>query len=130
MGQLLPFRNSSTQSVDIHDGLRECLGSFLRQIVTDSTRDQPVRIFAREFIAEGTFVRRMWRTVGIALKRNGGYSDDGTRGKSLFQIVIFRFALSQAEPKAVIVNNDAYVIWVVEGRSGAIEGRVIKIPFW
>jgi len=71
----------------------------------------------------------MWCTVGITFKSNGGHCDERTCGKPLFQIVILRLAFGQAEPLAAILDHDSDVIWVVEGRSGAIEGRIIEIPF-
>ena len=52
----------------------------------------------------------------------------GTCGKPLLQIVILRLAFGQAEPPAVIVDHDADVIRVVEGRGAAIERGVIEVP--
>ncbi len=72
-------------SVDIHDGLRECLRSFLWQIVPDTPLDEPVFIFAREFLAIGTIVRIMWRTVGITGVANARPSAKG-RGAPSCQI--------------------------------------------
>src|ERR1022692_795463 len=118
-----------SKAVNVDDGLRECLRSFLRQIVPDTTLDEPVFIFAREFLAIRTIVRIMWCTVGITLKGNGGHGDDRTCGNSLFKIVILRLAIGQAEPPSVIVDHDADVIWVVERCSGAIECRITEIPF-
>src|SRR5262249_24663139 len=71
---------------------------------------------------------RVWRTVGITFKRNGGHRYDGKRGKPLFQIVIFRLALRQAEPPAVVMDHDADVIRVVEGRGTTIERGIIEVP--
>src|SRR5918994_1927677 len=67
-------------------------------------------------------------TIGITFKGNGRHGDDRTFGKPLFQIVIFRFAFSQAEPPAVIMDHDADVIRVVEGRCAAIERSIIEVP--
>src|SRR5208283_423426 len=115
--------------IDIHDGLRERLRSFLWQIVTDTALDDPVFIFAREFLAIGTIVRIMWRTVCITLEGNGGHGDDRAFGNSLFEIVILRLAVSQAEPPTIVVDDDGHVVRVVERGCAAIEGRIIEIPF-
>ena len=89
--------------------------------------DDPVRIFAREFLGVGTGVR-VRRTIGIAFKGDGGHGDDRTFGKPLFQIVIFRLAFSQAEPPAVIMDHDGDMIRIVEGRCAAIERGIIEVP--
>jgi hypothetical protein len=91
--------------------------------VPDTTLDDPVRIFAREFLGIGTDV---WVrcTIGITFEGNGGHGDDRTFGKLLFQIVIFRFAFSQAEPPAVVMDHDVDMIRVVEGRCAAIDSRL------
>src|SRR5271166_4805931 len=120
---------SALHMIDIHDGLRECLRSFLWQIVTDTAFDDSVFIVSGEFIAIGTIVEIMWCTVGITLKGNGGGGDDRTFGNSLFQIVILRLAIGQTEPPTIVVDDDGDVIRVVESCSGAIEGRIIEIPF-
>ena len=70
----------------------------------------------------------MWCTIGITFKGDGRHGDDRTFGKPLFQIVIFRLAFSQTEPPAVIMNHDADMIRVVEGRCGAIERGIIEVP--
>jgi hypothetical protein len=58
--------------------------------VLDAARDDPVRIFAREFLGIGTSIR-VWRAIGITFKSNGGHGDDRPFGKPLFEIVVFRF---------------------------------------
>src|SRR6202000_714877 len=64
------------------------LWSFLRQIVTNAAGDGFMRIFAGEFLAIRGRVR-MWRAVGIALKRNGGHSDGRTFRQPLFKVIVF-----------------------------------------
>ena len=80
-------------TVDIEHRLGKGPRRFLRQIVPDAAFDKPVRIFAREFFGIRTGLR-MRRTIGITFKSNGGHSDDGSFGKPLFQLVIFRLAFS------------------------------------
>ena len=53
--------------------------------MTDAALDEPVLVFAREFFGIGTSVR-VWRTIGITFKRNGGHADDRPLSKSPFQI--------------------------------------------
>src|SRR6266576_3165143 len=89
--------------------------------------DDPVRIFAREFLGIGTSVG-VWCTIGITLKSNGGHGDDRAFGEPLLQIVVFRLAFSQAEPPAVIVDHDVDMVRIVEGRCAAIERGIIEVP--
>src|SRR6202022_1008848 len=70
----------------------------------------------------------MWCTIGITFEGNGGHGDHRTFGKPLFQTVIFRLAFGQALPPAVIMDHDADMIRVVEGRSRAIERGIIEVP--
>jgi hypothetical protein len=78
----------------------------------------------------GCSVRGRRNAIGITIKGDRRHSDYGTFGKPLFQIVVLRVAFSQAQPPAVIVNHDADVIRIVEGRCGAIERGIIEIPLW
>src|SRR2546430_1782429 len=95
----------------------------------DAALDDPVRISAREFLGIGTGVR-VWCTIGIAFKSNSGHGDVRTFGEPLFQIVIFRLAFSQSEPPAIIMDHDADMIRIVEGRCAAIERGIVEVPFW
>ena len=106
---------------------RQRPGGFLRQIVADAAGDQPVRILAGELLGIGGGVR-MRRAVGVAFQRDGRHGDDRTCGEPLFQLVIPRLARRQAEPPAVVVDHDADVIRIVEGRRAALEGRVVEVP--
>ena len=114
-------------SVDIDDRLGKGLGSFLRQIVPDAARDDPVRISAREFPGIGTGVR-VWCAIGIAFKRNRGHGDVWTCGEPLFQIVILRLAFGQSKPPAIIMDHDADMIRVVEGCCAALERGIVEVP--
>jgi hypothetical protein len=113
--------------INVDDGLGKGLRGFLRQIVPDAVLDDPVLIFAREFLGIGTGIR-VWCTISIPFKGNGGHGDDRAFGKPPFQIVIFRLAIGQAKPPAVIVDDDLDMIWIVEGRGAAIEGGIIEAP--
>ena len=123
----LQCESAESKAVYIDYRLGKIFWCFLGQVVPDATFDDPMRIFAREFLGIGTGVR-VWRAIGIAFKGNGGHSDDRTFGKPLFQIVILRLAFSQAEPPAVIMDHDADVIRIVEGRCAAIERGIIEVP--
>jgi len=59
-----PCKNTRSVTADIDHSLDNGLRGFLSQIVPDAALDDPVRIFAREFLSIGTGVR-MWCTVGI-----------------------------------------------------------------
>src|SRR5216684_2296506 len=112
---------------DVDDSFGEGLRSFLRQIVPDAALDEPVRIIAGEFPGIGAGVR-MRGTIGIAFKRNGGHADNRSFSERLFEIVVFRLALRQAESPAVIVDHDADLIRVFECRCAAIESGIIEVP--
>jgi hypothetical protein len=99
---------------------------FLRQIVPDS-RDDPVRASAGELACMGTSIRGGRNTIGITIERDRWHSDHRACGKSSFQLVVLWFADSEAQPLAVVVNEDADAIRVVEGRSGAIQRGVIEV---
>ena len=79
--------------------------------MTDALED-PVRIPAREFTCIGFSVRG--RTIEITGDGDGGHGDDRTFEKPLFQSVVLSVAFSQAQPPAVIVDDDAHVIRVAE----------------
>ena len=95
----------------------------------DAARDDPVRISAREFLGIGTGIR-VWCPIGIAFKSNRGHGDVRTFGEPLFQLVIFRLAFSQSEPPAIIMDHDADMIRIVEGRGAALEGGIVEVPLW
>ncbi len=99
-------------TVNFDNSVGKGLRRFLRQIVPDAALDEPVRIFAGEFLGIGTGVR-VWCTIGITLKSNGGHGDDRTFGKPLFQIVVLRLAFSQAQPPAVIMNHYSNMVRIV-----------------
>src|ERR1700743_2363907 len=96
--------------------------------MANPTGNSPVRVFAREFFGVSAGFR-VWRAVGLTFKCDGRYSNYRAGGEALFQLVIFRLAFCQAEPPAVIVDDDADVIVIVEGGRAAIEGGVVEIPF-
>ena len=93
----------------------------------DTARDDPVFISAREFPGIGIVVR-VRCAVGIAFEGNRWHGDVRTFREPLFQIVILPLAFSQPEPPAVIVDHDADMIRVVEGRCAALEGGIVEVP--
>src|SRR5262249_11440731 len=119
---------ASLESVDRDHGLGERLWRFLRKVVTDAARDQPVLIFSREFLLVGTRVG-MRRAIGVAFEGDGRHGDDRSLGESLFNLVGLGLALSQCEPPAIIMDRDGDMIRVLERRRAAIEGGVVEIPF-
>ena len=94
----------------------------------DAALDDPVRIFAREFLGVGAGVQ-VWCPIGIAFQRNGGHGNVRTLSKPLFQLIIVRLAFGQPEPPAIIVDHDADMIRIVEGRGAALEGGLVEVPF-
>jgi hypothetical protein len=100
---------------DVDDRLGKGLWGFLRQVVPNAARDEPVLISTRELAAISRGFR-MGRAVGVAFHSDRGNGDDGPLGEFLFQIVVFPLAVGEVEPPAVIVDHDGDVVRVVEGR--------------
>ena len=116
-------------SIDVNYGSGKRFWSLLWKVVTDAAGDDPACIFACELLAIGCRVRRVWRTVGIAFKGDGGHGDGRKLSELLFEFVILRFAFRQSNSPAIVVNHDGDMIRIVEGRCGAIECRIVKVPF-
>ena len=57
-------------------------------------------------------------------------SDDGASSQALFQLVVLRLAVRQAEPPAIIVDHDADMVRIVEGCRAALECRILEVPPW
>ena len=128
-GLHLPVRRSLCRSRfgDVDDSLSEGLRCFLRQVVPNATLDEPVLVPAREFVrVRAGFQVRC--AIGITFERNSRDGDDGALRERLFKLGIFRLTLSQAEPPAVIVDDDVDVIRIIEGRGAAVERGVVKLP--
>ena len=71
----------------------------------------------------------MWRTIGIALHRDGRHGDDRRFRKSLVQIVVLGLALGEADSPAIIVDCDGDLIRIIQGRCAAIECGIVEVPF-
>ena len=108
--------------------MRKGLRRLLRQVVTDAARDGPVLVFAGEFLGVRTGLR-VRCAIGVAFECDGRHCDDRRLRKPLFQIVVFRLTLREAEPPAVIMDDDCNVIRVVERCGATIEGGIVEIPF-
>ena len=89
--------------------------------------NDPVRIFARELPGVGTRIW-VWCTVGIPFERDGGNRDGRGLGKPLFQLIVLRFAFGQAEPPAVVMDHNADMIRIVEGRRATLKRRIVEAP--
>jgi hypothetical protein len=122
---------AATQTDFDGKGLRR----FLRQILTDAL-DDSVRAFARELLGIGCSVRGRCNAIGITIKGYHGHGDDGTFGKSLFQIVVLRVAFSEAQWPgrrsqrcAVKLAFDLLIGRIARGRSlhePAADGRAMQ----
>ena len=95
----------------------------------NASRDIPVRILASEFLGVSARIR-MRCAIGIAFHGDGGYGDDWSFGKALFEIVVFRLAFRQPETPAIVVDDDSDVVRIFERRRTAIERGVVEVPFW
>jgi len=111
----------------IHDRLGEGLRRFLRQVVADSTLDRSVCVLPGKFPGVRSRLR-VWLTIGITFERDGGHGDARSRGPALFELIVLRFPLGQPESPAVVMNDDADVIRIVEGGGAAREYGLIEGP--
>ena len=102
-------------------------GLLAAEVVPNPAGDRPVRISAREFHGIGTGVR-VWRTIGIPLEGNCGNGDHRPFGKPLLEVVKSRLAFGQTKPPAIVVDDDADMVRVVESRHAAIEGGFVEGP--
>src|ERR1700722_526264 len=114
-------------TIYIDDRLGKGLRSFLRQIMSNAALDDPVSIFAREFIGIGTGIR-VRCTVVVTFKRDGRHGNDRACGKPFFEVIILRLALCEILPPAVVMDHDGDMIWGVEGRSTSIERSIVELP--
>jgi hypothetical protein len=65
--------------------------------------------------------------VRVTFHGNGWNGDDRTFGEPLFQIIIFRFALSESKPPTVIVNRNVDVVRIIKGC--ALRSKVASSKF-
>src|SRR6478609_3498076 len=124
--RLRSLRDWSTTD-DVHDRLDERKRRFLWQIVPNSTGYKAVLIFAGEFFGIGSGIR-MRRAVGITFEGDGGYSNYRECGEPFFQLVVLPFAVSHAEPPAIVMNCNTDVIRIFERGGAAVEGGVVETP--
>jgi hypothetical protein len=85
-----------------------------------------VRVGAGELPGIGGAVGR--RSVEIAADRDRGHIDDGSLEESLLECVVLALAVGEAQPPAVVVDDDVDVVGVVERRRAALVGRVVELP--
>src|SRR5206468_6950809 len=71
---------------------------------------------------------RVRSAVGVAFEGDRRHADDRPSGEPLLQVVVFRLAVGQSQPPAVVVDHDLDVIRVVERRRAAVEGGVVEAP--
>ena len=90
------------------------------RIVSDAAFENPVRIFAREFLRVGTGVR-MRRAVGVAFQGDRRHVDGWTFRETIFQIVINGKA-------AVARASAATAVRAVRPRRDAT--RAVCFAFW
>jgi hypothetical protein len=96
--------------------------------VSDAAFDGPVFVFTGELLGVGDGFR-MRCAIGITLNGDGRHGNDRRIDKSLFHIVIFRLALSEIEPPAVIMDCNGDVIRIFERCRASVERGVIEVPF-
>src|SRR6476469_4423828 len=70
----------------------------------------------------------MWRAVRVAFQRDRRYGDRRKLTEAFLDVVVFPFAVGEAEAPAIVMDDDGDLIRVVERRGTAIERRVIELP--
>src|SRR5687767_9579743 len=93
-------RHGYSMAVDVDNRPRESVGSFLRQIVADSSVDSAVRVGPRKLLRIVTWVG-MGSAIGVALERDCRHRDHWSQGQALLQRVVPRLACRQAEPPTI-----------------------------
>jgi hypothetical protein len=100
---LLPIQLEESALADVH-GLRERLGSLLRQIVADATLDEAMQISAGEFFGVSGVIP-MRRTVVFAFKGAGRHADLRCGGQLRFEPV--QPGSPWASPTCTVANAPA-----------------------
>src|SRR4051812_2912941 len=85
-----------------------------------------MRILPRESFRVCGAVRR--RAIEITRDGDRRDADRRTARERPLEIVIARLALPEAEPPAIVMNDDRDVIGIVERLRRAIEGRAVERP--
>src|SRR4030095_93942 len=119
--------SGASVGVDVDHRLGKRRWRFLGQIVSDPALDKAVSISARKPLRIRSGVG-VGRTIGIAFESNRGNRDDREFGQSLVEGFVLRFAFGECKPPPVVVDHDADVIRIVEGRGTAIERGVVELP--
>ena len=70
----------------------------------------------------------MGRAVRVPFERDGRHRNRREGSKPPLQIVVLRLAFDKPEAPAVVMDHDADVVRVVEGRRAAREGGVVELP--
>lgn len=116
------------QVISVYHRFGKRLRIFLWQVVADAAIDQPVLILAGKALGV-IFGSRMRRAIGVTFHRDGRHGDVRRLGQSLFQCLILRFALDQAQAPAIVENRDRDMVRVIQRRRAAVEGGVVEGPF-
>jgi hypothetical protein len=64
--------------------------------------------------------KSLWRSIGITFQCNCGHGNDWAFGKTVLQAIILRLAFNQSEALTIIMDHDADMIWIIEGRCTAM----------
>ena len=107
----------------------EGLGGFLRQVVADGgTEDAPLLPAGEARAGIGRCGRLAEDAVVVAVERDGRDRDDRLRGQTRLDRGHGRIAIDQRVAVAVRMEDHRHEVRVVEGRRGAVVGRVIEAP--
>src|SRR5580658_9284145 len=96
--------------------------------MSDAAGNNPIGVFAREPVAIRAVVRKMRSAIRIPFQCYRRDSDHRSFGDPRLYIRIFRFAVCNAKPKTVIVDDDSSIVRIVEGGGSALKGCVVKGP--
>ena len=95
--------------------------------MTDAALDRPVLIRTGEFGCVGRR-KRVRRAIRVALQRDGWHGNPRSHRQSLLDGIEATLALGEAEPPAVIVDDDRDMVRIVESCRRAGERRVVERP--
>src|SRR5690242_3758118 len=117
----------SDHARDRQYGVGEGCGRLLREIVADAAANRTV------LVATGkarSVCRRLWvrRTVGVTLHGNCRHRDRRGCRKRRFGRFVAWLALSEAQPPAIIVDDNRDMVGVVEAAGRAFVSRIVEMP--
>ena len=97
--------------------------------MADAVCDEPMRVAAPELfrVTLGVWMRS---DVRVAFHGDRRHVDVGSPRQMALEHVVLQFALGEADPPSVIVNDDTDMVRVGDGCGTPVDGGVIEATLW